>query len=113
MKALLGGANFGLLPFPSIPARCRDGRPIIIEETGSQQFAPHRSEMPEGVTTTHKPCEQQDGARHKPSRARALDGRMPGVAIMLMVALLLIAGVVASVRADRCSASTVTIRLND
>jgi hypothetical protein len=32
---------------------------------------------------------------------------------MLVVALMLIAGVVALVRADRCSASTVTIRLND
>jgi hypothetical protein len=113
MKALLGVANFGLLPVPSIPARCRDGRPTMTEETGSQKFPPHHSEMPECMTTTRKPCEQQDGVRHKPSRARALDGRMPGVAIMLVVALLLIAGVVALVRADRCSASTVTIRLND
>ena len=113
MKALLDGANFGLLPFPSIPARCRDGRPTMKEETGSLQFAPHHSEMTESMTTTPVPCEQQNGGRDKTPHAAAREDRVRGVAIMLMVALLLISGVVASVRADRCSASTVTIRLND
>jgi hypothetical protein len=114
MKALLGIANFGLLPVPSTATRCGDHRLSLTPEASRQQFLnPHRKEMPDDVTTMDKHREQQRNRLDQPFCARSFDLRMLGTTVVLMVALFLIAGAVAVARADRWAPSATTIRFSD
>jgi hypothetical protein len=86
MKALLGAAAFGLLPVPSMTSSRRDVSPTG-KETGSPQFAALSQSISEKMTVTDKPSGVRHMAPHAPARRV---GRMRGVVVILIVALLLI-----------------------
>jgi hypothetical protein len=86
MKALLGAAAFGLLPVPAMTSSRRDVSPTG-KETGSPQFAALSQAISEKMTTTDKPRDVRHISPHAPARRV---GRMRGVVVILIVALLLI-----------------------